>query len=261
MSTSNTRDALAPVAAVETLAIDLGHPVAEVQAHLRTETYADSEAAAVAVAGAVGRDLRHLVRAAQMDIAEGLGVPPEAAMDADLLAEVLLGDIERLLRKGLLSQVHLILHDRDLIAPGRLTARYHAPYTLREHQVQVGTAPWNEFASAPPRALTGTSLALCVAWRPLLSYLATRTLAQPEYFFVWTPQPSEFARSPLLRYRFDYAPDAPPLLAHTVLVALRYADDADDADELIPGGLALDVTKRDGSDAAEATEPGEWSAL
>lgn len=230
MSSPDARDALDPHdphGAPDALVISLGHPVTEIQSSLRTDTYADSEEAAVAVADAVGHDLRHLVRVAQLDVGEGLGVPPEAELDADLLIEVLLGDIERLLRKGLLAQVHLFLCDRGATAPGRLTARWHAPYTLREHQVQVGTAPWNDLTSAPPRALAQTSLALCLAWRPSLGYLATRTLAPPEYFFVWMPQPIGFTQSPLLRYRFDYAPESPPPHAHTALVALRYADDTD----------------------------------
>lgn len=207
-----------------TLIIQLDHSEATAAAHVDAVGFPDVESAAEAVARSVGQDVRHLVRAGHIDLPQALGMPLEIAPDSTVVAELLLADLERMLRMHLVSQVHLFLSDQDLDTHAEVEARYHALHEVHGNVARRGNADWSDIVHAPPRILANAHPILCVAWRGGLGYGRVRTVRPPEYAFIWTPQRRVFDTRELLRYRFDAVPQSPVLVARAEPISLLYRE-------------------------------------
>lgn len=176
---------------------------AEAEASLESTTYTDVLTATEAAARLVGRDLRFLVHTARVSLADQLDVPREMARDEQVVLELLLHDIERMLRQNLISAVHLLLSDPQANADNQRTVRYHTRYEVRrEHVRSDAWSQWGDIAMAPPRALTDARFTLAISWRPQTSRDKRRSVKPPEYFFAWLPDGRNYDQAGLVRYRF-----------------------------------------------------------
>lgn len=186
--------------ASETFAVSVDQTEAEARAE--AVTYVDVDTAAETVARYVGRDVRYLARSAHINLGRELCVPQDIAQDDTVVVELLMHDIERMLRKGLISEVHLILSDQDVNANNQVTARYHARYEVRGSTARHGAGIVNDIVKAPPRTLANAHFALCISWSKVIRSEKKKEVRPPEYFFVWTPERRHYDETGLVRYRF-----------------------------------------------------------
>src|SRR5262249_3193675 len=155
------------------------------EADVQSVTYADVLTATEAAACYVGRDLRYLVQAARVPLAKHLNVPRELARDDDVVVELLLHDIERMLRQHLIRAVHLMLSDKELNDNNQYSVRYHAHYEVRRETLRSSAGVWGDIIKAPARTLANAHFTLGISWREQTSRDKRRSIKPPEYFFSW----------------------------------------------------------------------------
>ena len=178
------------------------HTEAEAEAAVEAVTYADVLTATEAAARFIGRDLRHLVREARYPLGQQLRVPPEMAKDDSVVVELLMHDIERMLRQNLISAAHLLLTDKEVNANNQRPVRYYAHYEVRRDTVRSGSGVWNDIVKAPPRALINADFTLGISWRGDMTSDKRRRVRPPEYFFTWLPDGRNYDKLGLEPYRF-----------------------------------------------------------
>lgn len=193
---------MSSAAATETFGVTIDHTQAESEAVVDAITHADVDTAAESVARYVGEDVRYLVHGAHVDLRRELSVPDDMGEDNAVIVELLMADIERMLRKSLIREVHLILSDQDVNANNQVSARYHAHYEVRGATARRGTGAWNGIVQAPPRALAGAHFALLISWRGDVKLEKKKQIRPPEYFFTWMPSSRNYDTTGLVRYRF-----------------------------------------------------------
>jgi hypothetical protein len=178
------------------------HTEAEAEAAIQAITYADVLTATEAAARFIGRDLRYLVGAARYPLGQQLHVPPEMAKDDTVVVELLMHDIERMLRQNLISAVHLLLCDKEVNPNNQRSVRYYAHYEVRRDTVRSGNGVWNDIVKAPPRALINADFTLGISWREGMTREKGRRVRPPEYFFTWLPDGRSYDKLGLEPYRF-----------------------------------------------------------
>jgi hypothetical protein len=202
--------AAAATPGTETLTVD--RTEAEAEAEVESITYSNTLTATEAAARFIGRDLRYLVQKARVPLAEQLRVPREMTRNDGVVVELLLHDIERMLRHNLISAVHLMLSDRSVNANAQYSVRYHARYEVLNQAAQVtlrsgvrmrnDTGSWSDVISAPSKVLANAHFTLGISWRPRTSRERRRSARQPEYFFTWLPDGRNYDQLGLVGYRF-----------------------------------------------------------
>ncbi|HEU0026029.1 MAG TPA: hypothetical protein VFQ25_02855 [Ktedonobacterales bacterium] len=192
----------AGTSAVTYITYGVDHTESEAEAAVQDIAYADVLTATEAAARFIGRDLRHLVREARYPLGQQLHAPPEMAKDDSVIVELLMHDIERMLRQNLISAAHLLLTDEEVNANDQRPVRYYAHYEVRRDTVRSGCGVWNDIVKAPPRTLISADFTLGVSWRGGMTRDKRRRVRPPEYFFTWLPDGRNYDSLGQEPYRF-----------------------------------------------------------
>ena len=171
------------------------------------------------VSRAVARDFVALVTGARLDVAQALAAPAsEYVAEPSVFVELLLHDLDRLLRDGLILGVHLLLADPLADPSGQSEPLlYHARYLIAPPSVAPGpahNAPDDDDQEQPeqPRQLTpadavalairaarGARFALLIDWNARIEPAQASQAQRPTYLFDWSPL-DRFGPHSLVRY-------------------------------------------------------------
>ncbi len=145
-------------------------------------------------------DLEELVDLTRIDLADELQIPLEYYQKPEDIIPLLFDDLERMLRYGLITGIHLILRDRNLdLNTGAYPVRYHVHYIIG---LQGQEKDGGGLISFPREALLNARFVLLVDRKNENNGGSKISrLSRPDYNFDWVPQPARFDTRTIQHYR------------------------------------------------------------
>jgi hypothetical protein len=184
-----------------------------------------------AVAWHVHQDLVRVVETRDVELAELLGIPDEGRTQSDAeLLELLGDDIAHLARDGLMSRVHLLVHETELdAATGAYRLLHRATYEAGEPRSARGEGSRRSGGLLRAADLASGGFAMLIGWHAGADPEQRERVTNPAYNLDWRAPEGRYDRVTLVRYRDgSLTADGAAIVRRgeeAVAAALRYLDE------------------------------------
>lgn len=156
-----------------------------------------------AVAWYVHEDLLSFVSSQDVDLSEALGIPHEQRSYANHeLVELLCDDIAHMLRDGLVSRLHLLVHDPQLDPSTKAyPLLYKATYEISLQRSLATEAARRRGGLLQAPEFAGGRFAILIHWHPDADPERRRHVCYPRYNLNWVAPDRSFDGTSLVHYR------------------------------------------------------------